>query len=201
MEVVRAMHDVYNISYPLGIFLATVGMLVCGSWWSLPWKFDLHDLAKHNKIEHDCSFVHEDAAHNSAFAPCRPDSILLKKLMRVPNGDHFSIEDFVRARIQRCLEVRKPLDAIHREIAHGETSLTMCVFGTTSEKCALDGTCNSVYASVVPRAFVQQWYGQDRLPIGWYKPDHQVGFLEVVRVSKLFAKVVLLNQYYITQSA
>ncbi|KAJ3552096.1 heme-thiolate peroxidase [Phlebia brevispora] len=129
VQAVRAMKDVYNISYPLGIFLALGGMFLCGQWWRLPWKFDLHELAKHNKIEHDGSLCHRDAGPEEQFAPVRVDHTLLDRLLCITKADSFSILDFAQARIKRAMENRKPLDAIHREIAHGEASLTINVFG------------------------------------------------------------------------
>lgn len=192
MQAVRCMNEVYNLSYPLGILLTMGGMLLCGKWWQLPWRFNLHELARHNRIEHDASLTHADAGPDSPFAPVHPDHMLLNRLLHITERDSFTIDDFAKARIQRAIDDQRPLDTLHRLIAHGESSLTMCIFGMTPEKTQ-DAT--SVYEKVVPRSFISQWFGEDRLPIGWRKPEEPVGFFETNRVSNLLAKQIWLRDW------
>ncbi|KAF7793685.1 hypothetical protein EIP86_004800 [Pleurotus ostreatoroseus] len=172
-QTIHVMKEVYNISYFFGFILALVGMLACGQWWSLPWKMDLHDLAKHNKIEHDNSQCHRDSGPGELFAPCRADRALLDHFLDVTSKDYFTILDFARARIQRARENRKSLNLVHRIIAHGEASLTLCVLGK-AQKAEDEGI--AIFPKVVPRSFIEQWYGDERLPDGWQRPDAVVGF-------------------------
>ncbi len=195
MQTIHAMKEVYNISYPLGFFLAMGGMLFCGKWWRLPWKLDLHNLAQHNRIEHDNSLVHEDADGN-IYAPTRVNHTLLLRLLKDTDRDAFTLRDFVHARMRRANEVRKPLDILHKEIAHGETSLTMRVFGVKVDPTSVPSPeklyDNSVaqHPYVVPRTFIEQWFGEDRLPDGWKKPSREIGFLQAVSMSKMIANEI-----------
>jgi len=175
-QLVGSLREVYNLSYPLAIILATVGMVFCGKWWSLPWKIDLHDLAQHNRIEHDCSLTHPDAAQGAKYAPNHVSFTLLERLLDVGKADHLHMNDFIAARIKRALDDPKPLDAVHKEIAHGEAALTMLVLGTKPV-----GDPDSKIA--VPRNFIYQWFGEDRLPDGWSRPSKQIGLRETVSLS------------------
>ena len=184
MQAVRTLNAVYGISTPLAMILAVGGMLLCGKWYRLPWQFDLYELAKHNRIEHDFSLAHDDADPQSpnADAPVRVSHTLIKRLLEVTHENYFTMADFVTARMRRTqYGIGKPLDSLHKEIAHGEAALTLCVFGVPPPKSHVDETENQ---NVVPRSYIEQWYGHDRLPDGWKKPTHIIGFRETVGMSK-----------------
>ncbi|KAF8758966.1 Peroxidase, family 2 [Rhizoctonia solani] len=58
LQLCKAVHDLYGLSYPLAAIFAFGGVLICGS----KGKLDLADLAKAHKIEHDASLAHMDLA-------------------------------------------------------------------------------------------------------------------------------------------
>lgn len=171
-----------------------MGMLLCGKWWSLPWTINLHDLSRHNRIEHDCSLAHPDAEHPSdEFAPNRVSFTLLRRLLDISTSGQLSLDNFVQARIRRALEDKKPLDAVHKEIAHGEAALTLLIFGAKG----VDGSDSS---RLVPRSFVEQWFGQDKLPDGWTKPATQIGLVQTAKMSAEI-KAAILKEDWIYRSA
>lgn len=162
-------------------------MLMCGQWWSLPWRLNLHDLARHNRIEHNCSLTHDDAK-GSIYAPNHVNFTLLCRLLSLAKRDHLVMDDFVQARIRRAMEDKKPLDAVHKEIAHGEAALTMLVLGSKPS----DGQNSSI---VVPRAFVKEWFGEDRLPNGWQKPSREIGLGDAMSLSGLIGKAIIAQDW------
>ncbi|KAI0702848.1 Cloroperoxidase [Cytidiella melzeri] len=198
MQMVGALREVYNLSFLLALLLTTVGMFTCSPWWPLRWKIDLHDLARHNRIEHNCSLTHADAASGAVFAPNHTSFTLLCRLLRGTKTDTLAIGDFVDARIRRAKEDehRAPLDWMHREIAHGETALTMLVLG---ERQMAGDSLNSTI--VVPRTFVKQWFGSDRLPDGWKKPEKEVGLWETVGLSATVKQAISAQLHRIALSA
>lgn len=186
----------YSLSYPLAIFLSTIAVCFCGCWYKLPWTVDLHDLGWHNRIEHNVSTVHDDAKPGEKFAPSKPNKILLHHLLEcAPGGTGLGIDEFVRARIRRAMQVKKPLDSVHKEIAHGESALTLLVLGQTKQ-----GGSSSDKSLAIPRNFVEQWYGDERLPDGWKTPKKQVGFLRTVYMSQTIQARIRM-QDYIARSA
>ncbi|EKM59175.1 uncharacterized protein PHACADRAFT_249438 [Phanerochaete carnosa HHB-10118-sp] len=185
---------VYNLSYPLALFLSTVGVIFCGHPTKLPWTLSLHNLCLHHRIEHNVSTAHADAKPGEEFAPSRPDKVLLRHLLGYTQADgNLTLNGFVRARIRRALEERKPLDWVHREIAHGESALTLLVLGQGKPQVKDS-------ALAIPRKFVEQWYGDEKLPEGWNPPVKQVGLLRAVWLSKTVA-IRILQQDYIAKSA
>ena len=66
LQLIQALRDVYNLSLPLALFLSLVGFLLCGHGF---FRLDLDGLAAHNRIEHDGSLAHGDAAPGQRFAP------------------------------------------------------------------------------------------------------------------------------------
>lgn len=75
----------YNLSAPLAWFLSVVGVWLCGHF-SLsllsPRRLHLHELARHNRIEHNASLVHADAEPGQKFAPIVVDEGLFDAFMR-----------------------------------------------------------------------------------------------------------------------
>ncbi|KAI0347206.1 Cloroperoxidase [Trametopsis cervina] len=190
-QMTASLQEVYNLSWPLAAFLTVVGMLLCGRWWSLPWRFDLHDLARHNAVEHNCSLTHPDAAPGELFAPNHVSYTLLCRLLDAAKQDHLCLTDFVDARIRRAQEDTKPLDAMHREIAHGEAALTLLVLG---ERPSENSPGSSI---VVRRRFVKEWFGKDKLPKGWKKPSREIGLRDAAGLSAIIKQRihVKLNSY------
>lgn len=191
-HLICALHEVYNLSYPLAILLSTAAVLWCGCWYRLPWTVDLHALSWHNHIEHNCSMTHADSIPGEKFAPSRPDAVLLARLLAcAPGSRYFGLHDFVTARIRRAQEDRKPLDLIHKEIAHGEVALSLLVLGEHPA-----GSVSSADKSLaVPRRFVEQWFGEERLPDGWIKPARSVGLWRARCMSTSVAQAIFMRDW------
>jgi hypothetical protein len=50
--------------------------------------FCLKDLARHNRIEHDASLVHDDTKGRDEYAPISPDLSLVKELLLQAKDGH-----------------------------------------------------------------------------------------------------------------
>lgn len=196
-QMISALREVYNLSFPLAAFLTIVGIFVCGQWWSFPWKLDLHDLARHNRIEHNFSLCHNDAKLGHVYAPNQASSMLLKRLLTITKGNDFTLNNFVDARLRRAWdpEYIKPLDRVHREIAHGEVALTMLTMGERPTPQSADATIT------VPRPFIQAWFGGSRLPEGWKRPEQQIGLWQAKQLSGSIGRVIRARLERIALSA
>ncbi|KIP08321.1 heme-thiolate peroxidase [Phlebiopsis gigantea 11061_1 CR5-6] len=184
-QLVCGLREVYNLSFPLAAILTTVGMLFCGSWFH-PGTLSLHELGLHNRLEHDCSLVHADALPNARFAPNHTDRTLLCRLLTIaPKSTVLAVQDFAWARIRRSKESGKSIDAIHREIAHGEAGLTLLTMGMPSSE-----TDSSDESLTVPREFVKQWFGYDQFPEGWERPKKTITLRRAVAMSCIVKKEI-----------
>jgi hypothetical protein len=140
-------------------------------------KIDLHDLARHNRIEHDGSLTHADTIPGGLYAPVHVDKDLLQHLLDVSkNRDFLSIDDFVAVRAARDATLSRPLSGVHNAISRGEIAMTVQLFGDP------DGH--------VPKRFIEEWFGDQRLPCGWFKPTTAVGFLRTTRIVQWVGKEV-----------
>lgn len=106
---VKALQTVYNLSLPLALFLTTSGFLFGGHNGkpTIPFlgKLDLHDLARHGRVEHDGSLAHADAAPHAIFAPTVPDKARLEDMLATADGEYLTFEDMVRVRSKRDLQL------------------------------------------------------------------------------------------------
>lgn len=177
----------YNLSVPLALFLSLVAFIFCGHWWHGRRTLDLHDLARHNIIEHDTSLTHDDAAPGEEFAPCRPSASLLRRLLDIPDT-HLRFQNFVEARIRRAGEARKPLTSVHKEIAHGEAALTLLVFGRKEHE-ADDVTLR------VPREELLAWFEQSKLPENWTRPQNTVSMRRAMNLSRAIGRAILARDW------
>ncbi|KDQ54672.1 hypothetical protein JAAARDRAFT_135350 [Jaapia argillacea MUCL 33604] len=173
--LVSSLGEVYNLSYPLSTILALSGIATCGSLLTLKLE-SLSDLALHNAIEHDASLVHADATPGSKYAPTGVDKKLLEALLAAcpHNIDGFRLEDLAGARVRRegLLPPGKKLSGIHAEIGRGEAGLTWLLMRDD----VTDG-------GVVPKERLEQWYGEERIPDGWRKPNEVVGLVDARKAS------------------
>ncbi|KZT25016.1 Cloroperoxidase [Neolentinus lepideus HHB14362 ss-1] len=162
--MIHALQAVYNLSLPLALFLAIPGYLLCGS--ILRMSLNLDDLALHNRLEHDASLVHDDAPAGSARAPTNVDPALLHSFLHAcPVGHGFRLEDYAKIRVVReaTLPPGKSLDAFHAEVSRGEAALSWLLMQ--------DGK-----GEVSPER-MNQWYGEEKLPEDWKKPERPLGLL------------------------
>lgn len=152
----------------LAILFALCGILLCGRGFHL----DLDALAAHNKIEHDASLVHQDAAPGNFNAPVAVDYELLQDLLGYASQNHgLTLEDFARVRSDREGKLVKQLDALHSEIACGESVMTWLLLKNENNE--------------VPLEILSQWYGEERIPEGWKPPKEVVGLLKVRKHVKM----------------
>lgn len=166
--LIHALQEGYGLSTPLAEVLVHGGILLLGQ----NGAFDLKDLARHNRIEHDASLVHDDTKGRDEYAPTKPDLSLVKKLMHLAeDGRVLTAEDIARARVERESEC-PVLNGLHSEIARGEMAIALDVFG--------QGKANH---EGVPLGLLREWLTEERLPEGW-KPTHTQGLLQTIRTSR-----------------
>lgn len=146
LQLIRSIHELYGLSYPLATLLTLGGILVCGRWG----KLDLESLAKHNRIEHDASLVHQDARDGDNKNVC--PYLVGELLAQSSNGRALSWADYARARARREQAASKPLDSLHSNISRGESVMSVMVMGDGKE---------------VPLDVAKTWYGEEKLPAGW----------------------------------
>jgi hypothetical protein len=123
-QLVSGLKVAYNLSTPLCYILSLVGLTACGTLRLVgltpSWTLDLENLALHNRIEHDASIVHADAAPHAKFAPRDVDPALLKAFIDACPPDGMTKQDFVRVRAKRELTLNKPLNFFRSTLAASE---------------------------------------------------------------------------------
>ena len=177
-QLVSALRQVYGISLPFASLLSLGGVAKCGHWNGLRMTVDLHDLAKHNAVEHDGSLVHADTAPGEMYAPTTVDPVLLRHLLETSTTDHLTRRDLCRAQLTRQAASR-PLDSTQSFVSKGELDLIHEVFGVRVSDHA-SGSSTEGDELVVPKAFLEEWLGQERLPAGWQGPLSEVGLLGLI---------------------
>ncbi|EIM88703.1 Cloroperoxidase [Stereum hirsutum FP-91666 SS1] len=165
--LIRALEEGYDISAPLAYVLAYGGHFLLGQFG----PFQLDDLARHNKIEHNASLIHPDARGRDEYAPIHSDPVLWKELVKnASDGKKLTTADVAEARVRRETDEMKAgkeaLDGFHAEIARGEMAIALGMFSKDGE----DG---------IPMGTLKQWMLEERLPEGW-KPTHIQGLLNTV---------------------
>ncbi|KAH9975385.1 hypothetical protein BGW80DRAFT_1250962 [Lactifluus volemus] len=138
----------YGLSTPLAYILAYGGVGLLGQLGA----FGLDDLARHNRIEHDASLVHDDTPNRDEYAPILPDSSLVKQFLNTAeDGKFMTIEDIAKARVLRESQSRA-LDNLHAEIARGEMSIVAGLFDSRNRGIPVD--------------LLRTWVTDERLPDG-----------------------------------
>jgi hypothetical protein len=167
--IMKALEEGYGISSALAHVLTIGGIALLGQ----VGAFELKDLARHNRIEHDASLVHDDAKSRDEYAPLEINKTLIEQFLAEAKGDKImSIEEFARARVWR--ESQCPvLNTLHSEIARGEMAIAFGLFTPPGSE-----------AQGIPVDLLRVWLSEERLPDGW-KPTHTQGLLETIRTSAL----------------
>ncbi|KAI0824786.1 Cloroperoxidase [Trametes gibbosa] len=178
-QLSQAIQKVYGLSPVFATILAYGGVARCGS----GGKLNLHDLAAHNVVEHNGSLVHADAAQGQKYAPTNVDPELLRQLLDTSTTDYLSLRDLTQAQVSRQAS-SPPLHTLQSIVSKGELDLIMEVFGVRG---AASGAAQSLVSDetlgddlVVPKSFLEQWLGEERLPDGWCGPSHQTGLKEII---------------------
>ncbi|RDB23900.1 hypothetical protein Hypma_009266, partial [Hypsizygus marmoreus] len=153
------------------------------------WTLSLSSLSTrgHTKIAHDASLVHPDTVPSSAPDPALLASFLHKSKSKSKSkseahrGDGLTLADLGALHAQREAERGMPLSRLHEQVALGECGLAWCVMRVPS--CAGGGTGDEG-EDVIPLSTLEQWFGEERLPEGWWdevgggRPGRRVGLLE-----------------------
>ena len=195
------MQLVYNCSFPFAFVLSTVGFIWCGhltgSGFSTRLSLDLHDLARHNRIEHDGSLGHADAAPGQKYAPTVPDPARIASLLdsqspncvKGPAGvGALTLLDLARVRYLRDAELTRPLDRLHTFITRGEVALILLALGAPC------GGGPEPFA--VPRDRIYQWFVEERLPDDWPGPSTRIGLVNTAKVGNTVrSEVARLARY------
>jgi hypothetical protein len=111
-QLVHALTTVYNNSTPLAWVLALSALVVCGT--GPPWRrrLDLAQLARHDRLEHDASLVHADAAPGARYAPTTTDPALLAAFLAAAPRAGMDERTLVRYRAERELALGNPLRGV-----------------------------------------------------------------------------------------
>lgn len=133
-------------------------------------SLSLADLARHNCIEHDASLGHWDVRGTLEYAPDEPSQCLLSHLLEHSSDNMtMSMYDFAAARVAReSMYSAPPLDALHEEIARGEVSMVLGIFGQHGR---------------VPNDILKEWWERERFPAG-YAPNHEQTLWHTMRGSQ-----------------
>ncbi|PPQ79175.1 hypothetical protein CVT25_002798 [Psilocybe cyanescens] len=169
---------------------------------------DLSSLSRRGtlKIAHDASFVHPNSVPSVA-----PDPTLLMDLLEYSSGRRdidgtfrggLGLIDIARFHARRVDLAPHPLSDFHLQISLGECALTwevlrghQCYTGSEEHDrraCMLKGRVNGV----VPVTRLQQWFGEERLPDGWWdvggvRPRRPVGIIRARFVANFIGALAL----------
>ncbi|KAF9520336.1 hypothetical protein BS47DRAFT_1254540, partial [Hydnum rufescens UP504] len=166
--LVKAQVEVFNISYPLALSLAIEAVFLCGNGLTA----DLKQVRAHNKIEHDASLSRDDVPGNSWQ---RNPELVNSLIADSGTIEGLSFKDMARVRVRREKTLgNKHLDFAHLRIALGEACLTIGVWGF--------GGGEDMTKRVVSKARLRSFFLDERLPEGWAKPLHCLGFLRTLNM-------------------
>jgi hypothetical protein len=166
------------------------GIILCGNIFSL--SLDLHDLAKHGKIEHDGSLAHPDAPAGHRYASIIPDWRILKSALfgrddkagMRENGTVSPVinqSTLAHARALRDRDLLLPLSHFQRRFAFIEAVL-------------LGHTLMNAQGQI-PQQWVYEWMIEERLPQGWPGPQKSIGLLTArSRANDVKKEVAIINE-------
>ncbi|KAF8320694.1 Cloroperoxidase [Clavulina sp. PMI_390] len=170
-ELVRVQTEVYNISTPLAASLAFEAVFLCGNGMTV----DMHQLRKHNVIEHDASLSRRDVVLGDAWTI---DRKLVRDMETPADGQThagLTFTDIARVRVKREKVVPTGrLDWAHNRIALGESCLVIGVWGL--------GGGGDFEKNVVPYHRIRSFFVDERLPVDWKRPEYCLGFLKTLNL-------------------
>jgi hypothetical protein len=159
---------------PLAFSFSVAGILLCGNGRS----FDLEQLSKHNILEHDGSLSRQDYSNIPSYSPAAADPFLVEQLFdQSADKLYLTLEDFASARVLRDAAILGPsLGFFHAELARGEVSMILQVFGGDTGRVAND--------------ILRPWLVDGQLSDGWKRPDKVVGTLRTILLSRRLAAAI-----------
>ncbi|KZV89480.1 Cloroperoxidase [Exidia glandulosa HHB12029] len=166
----QTLEEGYNLDVSLRNFLVSgTAVLVNND----TGTFDLHDLAKHNLIEHDASLVHDDTPSGEVYAPVDTNQTKVAGVIALSsNGRVLSEHDFAVAGVE-AEKLSDDLTPEGLDRSDGEAALSLTVLGhPTVDGSAYELELNT-FASII---------GQNRLPEGFVKSASPVTLVNVATV-------------------
>jgi len=206
-QLLHAVTSVYNLSLPLALLLTLAGFLTCakfvinlpipkaqssspisprlypcgGYCWrlSVSWTLNLSDLSARgwNKIAHDASLVHASGIPSHA-----PDPALLFSLLNAASHSEpqqevrISLNGLAAVHASRERALPRPLGGTHEQIAVGECALGWLVM-------------RNPRTGVIDLDTLEQWFGEERLPEGWWESKRPVKPVGLIQARKTAGKV------------
>lgn len=187
-DIIRGLKECYHLSTALAWVLAFGGFFLIHK---IGQKISLHDIAKHNKIEHDASLVHANAGEKTYAPTDIIDRLVDELVLDAISGDEtfegpgagdgrilMSAHDVGKARVRRERD-SNPLDALHSEIARGEMAIVLGMWNTKLPN-GREG---------VPVEWLREWIQYERMPKTW-KHDHIQSLPDTVHRSSLIRKAM-----------
>ncbi|EIN03840.1 Cloroperoxidase [Punctularia strigosozonata HHB-11173 SS5] len=180
-QLVSGLRVAYNLSTPLCYILALTGLIACGTFRFVglapSWTLDLENLALHNRIEHDASIVHADAAPHAKYAPRQVDPTLYHEFVASCPPGGMTKEDFVRARVRRELTLSKPLNLFRSILA-------------ASEAVSAFDRVRDPQTGTFTKEGLEAWFGENRFPAHWHVPDEVQTVRSIASETTQFRKEV-----------
>lgn len=175
--MIDAMRKGYGLSYPLCVFLAFGGHFILGQ----KGELSLHDMARHNCLEHDASAGHADAEPGAEYAPVVParESIdtIIAQASEDPEGAGLCVtpRGFAWVRVLKEEALTHPLKWIYKWMGHGEIAMVLCLFGLGRQAVSVN--------------WIEEWWFHERIPEDW-APVREVGLLETRRASNEIKRIM-----------
>ncbi|KAJ3926022.1 MAG: Chloroperoxidase, partial [Lentinula lateritia] len=178
ITLVAAIMEVYNISLPLALLLSVPGFLlyahlrVCwnGIRPSVTYTLTLSSLSSFGpglKIAHRASLVHPN------YPTQCPDIDMVNDVVRSTRGLGLTLSDLAGLRVSRESESElrgaQKLSGVHEQVALGESALTWLIFAWKGED--------------IPVKYFKQWFGEERIPDGWTRPEKTIGLFDARKVA------------------
>lgn len=102
---------------------------------------------------------------------------LLAALLADSTTDSLTIDSLAKSR------ARRELDASSRGLPKPGLKVNTLAYGEAALLLQALSKSSNVSEPVVPKAFVQAWIGEEKLPDGWVKPATQIGLSSTSGIS------------------
>jgi hypothetical protein len=186
-DLQAALETVYNLDTSLAVSLVYSGKtLTSNTTAELQTNtLDLDDLAKHDALEHDASLSRKDYSEGD-HVHLQPD--LLALMLADSPTDFLTVESLARTRVRR--------ETYSDSIGNSGTSLkttTLAYIEAAVILLALGTEKDANGDPMAPKAAVQRWFAEERLPVGFATPA-AIGFpQQIAMVAKLQAAASVIR--------
>jgi hypothetical protein len=150
----------------------------------------LADLARHNRVEHNGSLFHRDAAEGQMYAPKEIDEDMWKDLVESIERPllGWGVSDIAKLRVRR--EAASGDDTMtnnQKFFARGEAGAVVLIFGKEVQTTLADGSTKA--ERLVPMDVLKTFLYEERLPEGW-RPSKQTTLREVGKIVSEIGKAM-----------